>query len=286
MTIENILFDVADALRYPVLIAALITVVVVVIELGALFAEVRKRRRRGIPRLEAALEQARAALAKGDSVGAAKIVRDLGYTRPMSDALGAIVEQRNQPDAADRIAKRLAEYDYRSMKRLERTRILVRMGPALGLMGTLIPLSPALAALAEGDVQQLTQDLRVAFSVTVAGLLVGMIAFAVSLVRDRLYAQDYSDVEYVLAGLSDLPIHPTPTPRAPATGEAKVAATEVAQVVPPAVLPTPSTPVSTGIARDAPATPPSTSETAPRPPDSTSAGPGVPPAGGPAPEGT
>ena len=28
----------------------------------------------------------------------------------------------------------------------ERTRILVRMGPALGLMGTLIPLSPALAA--------------------------------------------------------------------------------------------------------------------------------------------
>jgi hypothetical protein len=121
----------------------------------------------------------------------------------------------------------MAEYDYRSMKRLERTRILVRMGPALGLMGTLIPLSPALAALAEGDVQRLTDDLRVAFSVTVVGLLIGVVAFAISLVRDRLYAQDYSDVEYVLSGLSGEPVHPSP--KAPPSGEAKAAATEVAQ---------------------------------------------------------
>jgi biopolymer transport protein ExbB/TolQ len=78
------------------------------------------------------------------------------------------------------------------------------MGPALGLMGTLIPLSPALAALSNGDTQQLTQDLRLAFSVTVTGLLVGMLAFAVSMIRDRLYAQDFSDVEYVAAGLVEI----------------------------------------------------------------------------------
>ena len=39
-----------------------------------------------------------------------------------------------------------------SLRRLERTRLLVRAGPALGLMGTLIPLSPALSGLAGGDV--------------------------------------------------------------------------------------------------------------------------------------
>ncbi|HEX2070515.1 MAG TPA: MotA/TolQ/ExbB proton channel family protein [Thermoleophilaceae bacterium] len=227
MTIENILFDVADALRYPVLIAAMLAVVVVVVELGALLAELRKRRRRGLSRLEQGLDGIRAALAKGDSATALSLARGLGYNQSMTEALAAIVEQRGKPDAPDRIAKRMAEYDYRSMRRLERTRILVRMGPALGLMGTLIPLSPALAALAEGDVQRLTEDLRVAFSVTVAGLLVGMIAFAISLVRDRLYAQDYSDVEYVLAGLSGVPT--PPSPKAPPTGEAKVAATEVAQ---------------------------------------------------------
>jgi biopolymer transport protein ExbB/TolQ len=120
----------------------------------------------------------------------------------MDDALTAIVEQRERPDAANRIAKRLAEYDYRSVRRLERTRILVRLGPALGLMGTLIPLSPALAGLADGDVQRLTDDLRVAFSVTVAGLLIGAVAYAVSLVRNRLYDQDYSDVEYMAVALA------------------------------------------------------------------------------------
>ena len=56
--------------------------------------------------------------------------------------MAGIVEQYGQPGAEARIAKRLAEYDYRSLRQLERTRILVRMGPALGLMGTLIPLSP------------------------------------------------------------------------------------------------------------------------------------------------
>jgi biopolymer transport protein ExbB/TolQ len=244
--IENVIFDIADALLYPVLIAALLSILFVVVELGALFAELRKRRGRGLARLEQGVEAIRAALGMGDGVTALSIARSLGYNDAMSDALGAIIEQRGKPDAPDRIAKRMAEYDYRSMKRLERTRILVRMGPALGLMGTLIPLSPALAALAEGNVQRLTDDLRVAFSVTVAGLLIGMLAFIVSLVRDRLYAQDYSDVEYVLAGLSSVPIHPSAN--APPSGEAKVAATEVAQsgATATAVLPTPSTPVSTG----------------------------------------
>ena len=79
--------------------------------------------------------------------------------------------------------------------------MLVRFGPALGLMGTLIPLSPALDGLAKGDVQQLSENLRVAFSVTVLGLLIGAVAFSISLVRDRLYAQDLSDLEYVAAAL-------------------------------------------------------------------------------------
>ena len=79
--------------------------------------------------------------------------------------------------------------------------MLVRFGPALGLMGTLIPLSPALEGLARGDVAQLSENLRVAFSVTVLGLLVGALAFSISLVRDRLYAQDLSDLEYVVAAL-------------------------------------------------------------------------------------
>lgn len=212
MTIENVLFEISDALRYPVLILAVVALVVAIAEIGSLFAEQRRRRVRSVARTEHAVDLARDALATGDRATALRAVTSLGYNDAMNEALAATVEQRDHPDATNRIAKRLAEYDYRSVKRLERTRILVRMGPALGLMGTLIPLSPALAALGDGDIQRLTDDLRVAFSVTVAGLLVGAIAFAVSLVRDRMYDQDYSDVEYVNAQLASA--FPPPAPGA------------------------------------------------------------------------
>lgn len=202
MTIENLLFDISDALRYPVLALALLSLLAVIVEVGILLAELRRRRGRGVARLERAVDVARDAFAVGDGATALRAVRSVGLNAGMDEALRAIVEQRGHPDAPNRIAKRLAEYDYRSVRRLERTRILVRMGPALGLMGTLIPLSPALAGLADGDVQRLTDDLRVAFSVTVTGLLVGAVAYAVSLVRNRLYDQDYSDVEYVAAALA------------------------------------------------------------------------------------
>ena len=68
-------------------------------------------------------------------------------------------------------------------------------------MGTLIPLAPALAGLAKGDVAALSSNLRVAFSITVLGLLIGALAFAVSLVRDRLYGQDLSDLQFVASEL-------------------------------------------------------------------------------------
>lgn len=208
MKIENLLFDIAEALKYPVMILVLLALLYAVVEVGVLLAELYKRRGRGIERLDHAIAQARAYLAAGDPQNALNTVHALGYNEKMCEALDALVIQRGLPDSEDRIAKRMAEYDYASLRRLERTRILVRMGPALGLMGTLIPLSPALAALANGNVQRLTADLRIAFSVTVTGLLIGMIAFAVSLVRDRLYAQDFSDVEYVAAALGDIPAPP------------------------------------------------------------------------------
>jgi biopolymer transport protein ExbB/TolQ len=199
-----------------VLALALVALLLVTIELGVLLAELRRRRGRGVARLERVVDVARDAFAAGDGATALRAVRSLALNAPMDEALRAVVEQRDRPDAANRVAKRLAEYDYRSVRRLERTRILVRMGPALGLMGTLIPLSPALAGLAEGDVQRLSDDLRVAFSVTVTGLLVGAVAYAVSLVRNRLYDQDYSDVEYVAAALAA----PDAAPQEPARSAA------------------------------------------------------------------
>jgi biopolymer transport protein ExbB/TolQ len=201
MNVEQILFEVSDALRVPVLVLSLAALAIAVAEAGALATELWRRRGRSLWQLDHAIGECRRLLAAGMPAEAFAALLPVARNVPMEEVLGDLVAQRGAPGAEARVAKQLAEYDYRSLRRLERTRILVRMGPALGLMGTLIPLSPALAGLADGDVATLTENLRVAFGVTVAGLLVGAIAFAISLVRDRLYAQDYSDVEYVAAQL-------------------------------------------------------------------------------------
>lgn len=202
MSVEQLLFDVSEALRVPVLVLALTALAVVVVDLGALLAELRRRRGRSVWALEHAAAECQGRLAAGQRDAALAALLPVARNRRMEDALAGVLEQVGRPDAEARIAKRLAEYDYLSLRRLERSRILVRMGPALGLMGTLIPLSPALAGLADGDIATLSENLRIAFGVTVVGLLTGAIAFAISLVRDRLYAQDYSDVEYIAAILT------------------------------------------------------------------------------------
>jgi biopolymer transport protein ExbB/TolQ len=206
--IEQFIFDIARVLLVPVLIAALVVTAMVIIELGRLATELWHRRHRSLRSLEEAATEIRGQLDRGDIPGATASATAISSSRAMANTAGDLVAlpRKSEPVAAsERAAKLLADFDYGSVKRLERTRILVRLGPAIGLMGTLIPLSPALSALAKGSVSSLADNLRIAFSVTVLGLMVGAIAFAISLVRDRLYSQDLSDLEYLSAALDTPP---------------------------------------------------------------------------------
>lgn len=185
----------------PVLVAALAALLIVLLECGAMAIEVYRRRHRGTDGLREAAVNARQWIALGDRASAALCLSPIAWSAAMWRALLRIVNDVGQPEDSIRVPKSIADFDLVSLRRLERTRVLVRVGPALGLMGTLIPLAPALQGLAEGNTNQLTENLRVAFSVTVLGLVIGAIAFAISLVRDRLYAQDLSDLKFVAATL-------------------------------------------------------------------------------------
>jgi biopolymer transport protein ExbB/TolQ len=74
-------------------------------------------------------------------------------------------------------------------RRIERSDLLTRVAPMLGLMGTLIPLGPGLAGLGRGDIAILTGAIQVAFDTTVLGLLVGIIGFILGKLRRRWYDQ-------------------------------------------------------------------------------------------------
>lgn len=90
------------------------------------------------------------------------------------------------------VLKAFAKGDIKSFEKyanthLERSDLLARSGPILGLMGTLIPLGPGLTALGDGNIDILATALTVAFDTTVVGLLIGLVAYALSRIRRRWY---------------------------------------------------------------------------------------------------
>ena len=197
--LQQVIYDASRVLLWPVLIAALACLLWVLIEFGFFLYELYLRfRYRDLDALEARTLRARRAFQDGKPRTAYRYLQENNYSIVVARFLFDLIRNYQTERLAAKPLKLLQEYEFYTVKRLERTRILVRLGPMLGLMGTLIPLSPALIGLASGNTTQLAENLTTAFSVTVIGLLIGGIAFVISIVRDRMYAQDVSDMEYLL----------------------------------------------------------------------------------------
>jgi len=197
--LQQAIYDASRVLLWPVLIATLACLLWVLIEFGFFLYELYLRfRYRDLDALEARTLRARRAFQDGKPRTAYRYLQENNYSIVVARFLFDLIRNYQTERLAAKPLKLLQEYEFYTVKRLERTRILVRVGPILGLMGTLIPLSPALIGLASGDTTQLAENLVTAFSVTVIGLLIGGIAFVISIVRDRLYSQDISDMEYLL----------------------------------------------------------------------------------------
>jgi biopolymer transport protein ExbB/TolQ len=106
-----------------------------------------------------------------------------------------------RPATAEPVKKRLTDLESSIADVLARLSFLTRVGPMLGLLGTLIPLGPALNGLSAGNVQQLSGNLVVAFTATVVGLVVSCLAYGMGLVRRSWYGRDLDDLEYLVSRL-------------------------------------------------------------------------------------
>ena len=91
----------------------------------------------------------------------------------------------------------ISAQETRLIKKTNKTDILVKVGPSLGLLGTLIPLGPGLAALGTGDIATLAQALTIAFDTTVTGLTVGAVSFLISKYKKQWYESELIDLETV-----------------------------------------------------------------------------------------
>ena len=95
------------------------------------------------------------------------------------------------------IEKVLADFEIASEKELSSSKSLAKLGPMIGLMGTLIPMGPALVGLAQGDIASMVQNMQVAFSTTVVGLFAGAIGYVTQLVKQRWVVADINNLEYI-----------------------------------------------------------------------------------------
>ena len=80
-------------------------------------------------------DRARARWTSGDVPAARRALLQVAWSGAMAATLELIAERVRASGGADRVAKALADFDFASLRRLERTRVLVRAGPALGPHG-------------------------------------------------------------------------------------------------------------------------------------------------------
>ena len=97
----------------------------------------------------------------------------------------------------------LSDYEIAADKDLGTSKTLSKMGPMLGLMGTLIPMGPALVGLSTGDIGSMAYNMQVAFATTVVGLFSAAIGFITQQVKQRWYTRDLNRLEFVSEVLDD-----------------------------------------------------------------------------------
>ena len=95
------------------------------------------------------------------------------------------------------IQRLLANFERAADKDLAISKTLTKLGPILGLMGTLIPMGPALAGLASGDIASMAYNMQIAFATTVVGLVAGAVGFLTQQVKQRWYLQDMTNLEFL-----------------------------------------------------------------------------------------
>jgi biopolymer transport protein ExbB/TolQ len=193
---NNTLHTISQTLLIPVMIILAIFFVYALLNLGFILAEYYKRRKVKTDiklvirqlisqRNEKNQDELKEAIDSADIPHRHKTV-----LKTLADSMDT------SPEYMESLALKMVEDEgITSAKRIEKTDIIAKIAPAIGLMGTLIPLGPGLTALGAGDIQSLAQHLLIAFDAAVLGMASAAIAFTVSKIRRRWYEEDLSNLE-------------------------------------------------------------------------------------------
>ena len=195
-TLTSLIHIISESLLTPVVILLVISIVIVILSFGGLINEFISRKPIKSKDLE---ELIRNVSFSADVNQMREVINDSDLFTYQKEILTRIADNYDiGSDARKALASELiSAHETRLIKKTNKTDILVRVGPILGLLGTLIPLGPGLAALGSGDIAVLAQSLTIAFDTTVTGLTVGAIAFLISKYKKQWYESELIDVETI-----------------------------------------------------------------------------------------
>ena len=176
-TLENGLFALSQVLRLPVISLLWVCVVAALFMAGGVVVEfLARRRERHAFNLNAWIEA-------GPVLGASE-ARSQALPAPLQGLLRDVEQERKKESFGDGGLEHLVLEREDSVRRtLGGSRMLVRVGPSLGLLGTLIPMGTALASLTAGNLEAMAGQMVVAFTTTIVGLSAGTVAYVVQVVR-------------------------------------------------------------------------------------------------------
>ena len=177
--LKSFIYLISSSLLYPVLFLLVILSVVTLVIAGSFVAEWLERMRLHLGPPQALPLMLKQGVEKGQV--SARVDQYLGVLRGFQTDQGMIHLS---------IENLFQETTLALWKSMDRLKILVRVAPSLGLIGTLIPMGTGLAALGQGDMTQLTTDLVIAFTTTVVGMAVGTTAFFFYTVKRRWIEED------------------------------------------------------------------------------------------------
>lgn len=189
--ITDVLHTISSALEIPVIVILIALVVIMVVIIGMVVAEVFTEKRYFKLSLPALIDDLQ------HSPDTENVVRDSGMLGRQKHALLELLRHRDATEteleslAVDLVFQEKAHLD----ARVKVTDFIAKAAPMLGLMGTLIPLGPGIAAIGSGDTEVLSSSLLVAFDTTVLGLIVAAVALLVSSLRKSWYARYMSAFE-------------------------------------------------------------------------------------------
>ena len=182
--LKTFIYLISASLLYPVLFLLVMLTLFVIVASGTFFAEWLER----VRLKKCPPQDLPEALQHGDPQGMVSH-RVIRYIRTLREVAG-------RPAGVETAVENLLQETTLTLwKSMDRLRILVRVAPSLGLIGTLIPMGTGLAALGQGDMTRLSADLVIAFTTTVTGLAVGTAAFFFYTVRRRWVEEDIKNME-------------------------------------------------------------------------------------------